>query len=216
MATLESNATAVPTQVNERDAREAERLDRLEASVKALLALAQKNEASLRDVRSRIDSAQADRSGSTVTTLLFVLLLLSLLAIVYLLTRMSRRQEHGGERWFDARPMPDTQFAPPQQTARSARAPLPEGGTAPMPRTAPVPLADRQPGEPAEPTRPMAQEGGVRDAGTGNAQVDVSLVEMSESTFDLLMQSGPTHNAQRQARATMPMMGGQKGSGECR
>ena len=33
---------------------------------------------------------------------------------------------------------------------------------------------------------------------------------MSESTFDLLMQSGPTHNAQRQARATMPMMGGQR------
>lgn len=209
VATLESNASAAPTQPIERDAREAERLDRLEASVKALLALAQRNEASLQDVRARIEAVQADRWSSTVTTVLFGLLLLSLLAIVYLLTRMSRRSERDAGRWFDARQqMSDPDSVPPQPTAGSApaslkeAAPMPESVAAPASRPSPLEQTERLPGEP---TLPIGQDGRVRAAGAGNAQVDVSLIEMSESTFGRLMQSGAAHGTVIQVRETVPM-----------
>ncbi len=202
VATLESNAAAAPAQVSERDAREAERLDRLEASVKSLLALAEKNEASVRDVRSRIEQAQADRWGNTVTTLLFGLLLLSLLAIVYLLFRMRRPQEPDGGRWFDARQAPDP-VARPAQSSLSEAAMAPVSSPAPLPTPTSLQPADRLP---IEPTEPAVQRSGVRNDRAGNAQVDVSLVEMSESTFDRLMQSGAAHDAVRQTRETVPLM----------
>ncbi|MCZ4315710.1 hypothetical protein O4H66_20090 [Comamonadaceae bacterium G21597-S1] len=221
VATLESNATASPAQVSEREAREAERLERLEASVNALLALAQKNEASLLDVRSRLEKAQADRVSNTVIYALVGMLLLSLLAIAYLLARINRGPEASGSRWFDADARtsdPDSiPPAPPVRAMPGVQAPAAEpdaprdSGAAPLSGT--VAQTDRQPIEPTRPTQPaqptqaLPRDGvvGGAAAGSGNAQVDVSLVEMSESTFDRLMQSGAAHNAIRRSHETVPM-----------
>lgn len=221
VATLESNATASPAQVSEREAREAERLERLEASVNALLALAQKNEASLLDVRSRLEKAQADRVSNTVIYALVGMLLLSLLAIAYLLARINRGPEASGSRWFDADARtsdPDSiPPAPPVRAMPGVQAPAAEpdaprdSGAAALSGT--VAQTDRQPIEPTRPTQPaqptqaLPRDGvvGGAAAGSGNAQVDVSLVEMSESTFDRLMQSGAAHNAIRRSHETVPM-----------
>ena len=221
VATLESNATASPSQVDEREAREAERLERLEASVNALLALAQKNEASLLDVRSRLEKAQADRVGNTVIYALVGMLLLSLLAIAYLLARINRGPEVSGSRWFDADASasePDSAPpAPPVRAMPGVQAPAAEPAapmdSGPAALSGSVAQTDRQPIEPTQSIQPAqrtqaAPHDGVvagAVAGTGNAQVDVSLVEMSESTFDRLMQSGAAHNAIRRSHETVPM-----------
>lgn len=217
VATLESNASAAPAQLSERDAREVERLDRLEASVKALLALAEKNEASLLDVRNRLEKAQADRVSNTVIYALVGMLLLSLLAIAYLLARINRGPESTGSRWFDAEVRssdPDSlPPAPPVRSMPGALAPTAESAVVSSGAAATaasgaatlstiVPQTDRLP---IAPTQPMPQDGAVPGSGVGNAQVDVSLVEMSESTFDRLMQSGAAHNAIRRSHETVPM-----------
>lgn len=208
VATLESNATtAAPGEVSGREVREAQRLDRLEASLKALLLLAEKNEASLMDVRSRLEKAQADRFGNTVIYFLFGLLLLCVLAIAYLLTRMSRRPLNSGERWFDARQPSNPASVPPQpHTGAVARGLTTGSAPAPLSEPAPIPQVDRLP---MEPTQPSPHGSGMRDAGTSQAQIDVSLVEMSESTFDRLMQSGTVHTAVRPPRDTVPLVSAQ-------
>ncbi len=213
VATLESNAAATPAQINEREARENERLERLEASVNALLALAEKNEASLLDVRNRLEKAQADRVSNTVIYALVGMLLLSLLAIAYLLARINRGPEVSGSRWFDADARssePDSvPPAAPTRAMPSVQAPAVQPPVAPASGHAAVsPSAVAQTDRlPIEPTQPMPQDGVVSGAvaGTGNAQVDVSLVEMSESTFDRLMQSGAAHTAIRRSHETVPM-----------
>lgn len=209
VATLESNSTTVaPAQVSEREAREAQRLDRLEASVKALLVLAEKNEASLLDMRSRLEKAQTDRFGNNAIYVLFSLLLLCLLAFAYLLTRMSRRPEDSGGRWFDARQPSNPVSVPPQPQAGSVPAGLTTVGVpssppapGPLSQPAPIPQTDRLP---MVPTQPMPRDSGMRDVGTSLAQVDVSLVEMSASTFDRLMQSGTAPTTIRAPRDTVP------------
>lgn len=218
VATLESQAqTAAPT--SERDALEVQRLERLEASVKALLVLAEKNEASLLDLRARLEQAQAGRFSNTVIYALFGMLLLSLLAIAYLLARINRGQESGGARWFDAAAgsaAPDS-VPPAAPAARPGPAALQPAGTG----TVPKPAADSAPAAlaagathqatdrlPIEPTRPMQHGGMAPPPVADNAQVDVSLVEMSASTFDRLMQSGSVHSAVRRAQETVPMAPG--------
>lgn len=223
VATLESSAATSPAQPGEREARDAERLDRLEASIKNLLVLAAKNEASLRDVRQQIEAGQSDRWNNALVTVLLGLLLLSLLAIVYLLTRMSRRQEDDGGRWFDARRQAERDAEPaapakaaPVSPARPAPvSPSRPGALAPSAaadsQPAPIARGDHRSGQPSdrppsEPTRPLEQVARVPEAGLRSSQVDVSLVEMSESTFDRLMQSGAAHNAVRPSRDTVPMV----------
>jgi len=218
VATLESNATTnvAPAQVNEREAREAERLDRLEASVKALLVLAEKNEASLLDVRSRLEKAQADRVSSTVIYWLLGLLLLSLAVIAYLLARINRGSEALGSRWFEVAPgASESDAVPPAPVAGSKSGALQEmdfarvsSSPAPLVATAPAPLPTDQPQTdqlPLEPTGNVSRDHLVQGPGGSNSQVDVSLVEMSESTFDRLMQSGAVHSAIRRSQETVPL-----------
>ena len=218
VATLESNATTnvAPAQVNEREAREAERLDRLEASVKALLVLAEKNEASLLDVRSRLEKAQADRVSSTVIYWLLGLLLLSLAVIAYLLARINRGSEALGSRWFEVAPgASESDAVPPAPVAGSKSGALQEmdfarvsSSPAPLVATAPAPLPTDQPQTdqlPLEPTGNVSRDHLVQGPGASNSQVDVSLVEMSESTFDRLMQSGAVHSAVRRSQETVPL-----------
>jgi hypothetical protein len=168
-------------------------------------------------VRNRLEKAQTDRFSNTVIYALFAMLLLSLLAIAYLLARINRGPEVSGSRWFDAAPgaaYPDS--TPPMPAARSVPGALQDAGSATAPSPAPLvdsgpaPLAVSQPQTdrlPIEPTQPMPHDGVIPGAATANAnaQVDVSLVEMSESTFDRLMQSGATHSAIRRTHDTGPM-----------
>lgn len=214
VATLETNANA-STQPSEREARELERLDRLDASLKALLALAEKNEASLLDVRNRLEKSQTDRFGNAVVYGLLGLLLLSLLAIAYLLARINRGPATSGSRWFDAvSGSSDPDFVPPVPAARPLSGAMVDARSASS-----APLATSAYSDPGarstdpsrtdlptiDPTQPMPQAGMVPDAGGAPAQVDVSLVEMSESTFDRLMQSGSVHSAVRRVHETVPM-----------
>lgn len=207
VATLESSAPAAPTETSEREVRELQRLESLETSVKSLLALAQKNEASLRDIRARLQQAQPDRFSNPAIYSLLGLLLLALLAIAYLLTRVNRRPEEPDSLWLSsaqeadagpfAAPVARNDIAAPPDSALSALStPAPLSRPAPMQRTDRIPI---------EPTQPMPHDIGTRGAGAASARVDVTLVEMSESTFDRLMQSSATHNAVRQARDTVPM-----------
>jgi len=207
VATLESNTTATPAQLSEREVRDSERLERLEVSVKALLALAEKNEASLLDVRSRLARAQEGSFTSTVVYALFALLLLCLLAIAYLLTRVSRRPEVVNSRWFDAEPEPGRSNAPAfaaaaMPDAQDDGASATVATLAPESQTAAPRPADRAP---QEPSRPMASDAGVRADASPAGPVDVSLVEMSASTFDRLMQSSGAHSAIRHSHDTAPM-----------
>jgi len=219
VATLESNATtsAAPAQFSERDAREVERLDRLEASVKALLVLAEKNEASLLDVRNRLETAQAERVSSMVIYALLGLLLLSLAVIAYLLARINRGPQASGSRWFEVAPQSSESGARPPASAAgsnsgalrqvgsvgaSSSSPAPLAASAPTPFDTGLPQTDQLP---IEPTRQLPRDGLVPGSGVSNAQVDVSLVEMSESTFDRLMQSGSAQTAVRRSQETVPV-----------
>lgn len=215
VATLESNANT-PARVSEREALEIQRLDRLDASVKALLALAERNEASLLDVRNRLEKAQTDRFSNTVIYALFGMLLLCLLAIAYMLARINRGPETTGSRWFDAGPgsSDPVSVPPPVPAARSMPGRLQDaqGSTVAMtPRSVAADPIASTPGQlqtdrlPVDPTQPMRADGMMPASGAGSAQVDVSLVEMSESTFDRLMQSGSAHSAVRRAHETVPM-----------
>lgn len=215
VSTLESSAST-SAQLSEREAREVERLDRLDASVKALLALAERNEASLLDVRNRLEKAQADRFSNAVIYALFGMLLLSLLAIAYLLARINRGPETAGSRWFDAAPgssEPDS-LPPPVPATRSMPGALrgvpgtSEASPALSRVSAPAALSpDQRPLDslPIEPTQPMPEAATVPGSTASQAQVDVSLVEMSASTFDRLMQSGSSHSAVRRVHETVPI-----------
>jgi hypothetical protein len=207
---------------------EVQRLERLEASVKSLLVLAEKNEASLLDLRARLEQAQAGRFSNAVIYALLGMLLLSLIVIAYLLARTNRGPEQGGARWFDAGDgSAAPQSVPPAPAPTPAPAPAVAASSTPVAlhpagaRAAAVPMADSGPAAsaasqvsqatdrlPIEPTRPMPHGGIAPPAGGDNAQVDVSLVEMSESTFDRLMQSGTVHSAVRRAHETVPMAAG--------
>lgn len=205
VSTLESNSTAAPALLSEREIRDAERLERLEASVNSLLALAEKNEASLRDVRTRMARVQTARFSSTLVYALIGLLLLCLLAIGYLLTRVRQRQEVAHSRWFDGAPEPGRPNAPTAVETPGAQlnsGAANKAGATPASEPAPLESSDRTP---LVPTPPMPHDVSVRAGAAAGGPVDVSLVEMSTSTFDRLMQSSGSHSAKRNARDTVPM-----------
>ncbi len=197
VATLESTTTGVQTQAA---ARDAQRLDSLEASIKTLVALAARNEASLLEIRSRLQQAQDDRYSNPVIYLLAALLLASLLAIAYLLTRR-QRQMAAGENWWD-------ESGQAEPAPRPVQPPQPDSGPAQLTSPAVLSQPDSLPSTPQRleelVTQPLIQRPAARSPATTGTQVDVSLVEMSESTFDLLMQSGAQHNAVRKAPVVAP------------
>ncbi len=214
VATLESVTANAPVEVAEREARDAQRLDSLEASVKTLVALAAKNEATLLDLRTRLERAQAERYNNPVVYLLRELLLASLLAIAYLLARSGRRAHQApAGNWWDGSAA--GQAAMPSGASAAAAAPAmmaqtPDRGldsglsaiSEPSPLSPDVAVARPDMAEAAPQTLPMTQGMAMRQAGAASAStpVDVSLVEMSESTFDRLMQSGSAHSAVRKPR----------------
>ncbi|MEP6968927.1 MAG: hypothetical protein ABJA49_00710 [Betaproteobacteria bacterium] len=205
VATLETVNANAPVEAAAREARDAQRLDDLEAGVKSLVALAAKNEASLLELRSRLERAQAERYSNPVVYLLLALLLASLMAIAYLMSRSSRRAHaESDDKWWDGSGGPQATMA--QAVARveeSAPGRVPDSGLSAISEPSPLsqPVGLTQPERTSiQQTQPMTQGLRMRHAGAIPAQVDVSLVEMSESTFDRLMQSGTAHSAVRKPR----------------
>ena len=80
VATLESSAAEAPSGLAAREALEAQRLQSLENSVKNLLALAAKNEASLLEVRTQLQRAESERYRNPLVVGLIALLLACLAA----------------------------------------------------------------------------------------------------------------------------------------
>ncbi|HQX58116.1 MAG TPA: hypothetical protein PLT77_03225 [Burkholderiaceae bacterium] len=209
VATLESVSASAPVETAAREARDAQRLDSLEANVKSLVALAAKNEASLIELRVRLERAQAERYNNPVVYLLLALLLASLLAIAYLLLRSGRRaRQDPPDNWWDGSAGRQASGARASAAvglpaAESAGYREPDSGLSaisePSPLSQPVGLPPSG-ATSVQQTQPMTQGLPLRHAGAMPAQVDVSLVEMSESTFDRLMQSGTAHSAVRKSR----------------
>ncbi len=205
VATLESVSVNLPADAAAREARDVQRLDSLENSVKTLVALAAKNEATLLDLRSRLERAQAERYNNPVVYLLLALLLASLFAIAYLLSHSGRRaRQSPADNWWDASGESQAAAAAvavpamvqePEREPDSDLSALSE--PSPLSRPIDLPKPERTA---AAATQPMTQGMAIRHAGAMSAQVDVSLVEMSESGFDRLMQSGSAHSAVRKPR----------------
>ena len=196
VTTLESSTASAPAELAARDARDAQRLQSLEASVRSLLTVATRNEASLLDMKARLQQAESERYQNSLVYGLVILLLLCLAGIAFLLTRRDRQSlDRGGNWWSGSASAP-----PAQESAQTVPVMARSSGFSPM--SAPTPLVRQEPPLPEhEPPRPQTPQVAPRSMQAPITQVDGSLVEMSESTFDRLMQSGTTHNAVRKPRS---------------
>lgn len=168
---------------------DASKVQTLEADVKALLALAAKNEASLIDLKARLQQAEAERMPKEVVYGLIALVLVGLAAWGL----WSRRQRHSSA-W----------------SGFQARAESPDSGPVPLPvpvakpESAPGPVDDSVVSKAAR----LQALSAMLDRNGPPSEVDVSLIEMSESNFDTLMKSGTPQNAIRvpsPARAARPV-----------
>lgn len=195
VATLESSAAEAPSGLAAREALEAQRLQSLENSVKTLLALAAKNEASLLEVRTQLQRAESERYRNPLVVGLIALLLACLAGIAFLLSRRDEsRRRRSGNWWGGSPSVPPT--AVPAETAPAFG--RPSGFT---PVSAPSPLATP---DSLRDIREQTQRAGPRSVPAPITQVDVNLVEMSESSFDSLMQSGASHSAIRKPLSAEP------------
>ncbi len=161
-------------------AREAQRVQTLEESVKTLVALAAKNEASMLQMRAQLQKAESERVSMGWLYGLGALLLACLGAMGWLWSR--QRQ---GAAAMAAASDKDEWWSGSKSAALAAGGPVSaraaldqDGGTEP-PSTQP----------------PRRAQPALRD--DAESEMDVSLVEMSESNFDNLMQSGQAHSALR-------------------
>lgn len=120
--TLESSATAIPPEDRVRDAQ---RVEQLQSDIKSLLELASKNEATLSQMRERLEKAEAERNSSTLVYALVALLLACLAAIALL---WNRRQSgptappgwSNSQQDEDDAPAPEGHHAPSTATAALA------------------------------------------------------------------------------------------------
>lgn len=158
-----------------------QRIQTLEGSVKALLAAAAKSEASLVDLKTRLQKAESERFSGPVVYGLIVLLLACLGALALLWSRQRHLPTQGGE-WWSGSIMPSNAELTP------APEPLPE------------PLTDvrkhDETGSSHPPDTAVASESAPDS--TSSSAVDVDLVDMSDSFFDNLVQAGPAQGTSRQ------------------
>ena len=169
---------------------DAQKVQTLEADVKALLALAAKNEASLTDLKARLQKAEAERLPNEVVYGLIALALAALVAW----RLWNRRQRHAGS-WSSVLARPE----------------LPESGPMPMPMptsvASPAPAPSQVDDSGVSKAARLQALSAMLDRNGPPSEVDVSLIEMSESNFDNLMKSGTPQNAIRvpsPARAARP------------
>ena len=192
VANLETSTAGTPGEVAAREAREAQRIAAMEANLKSLVALAAKNESSLADLKTRLQQAEAERYRNPLVVGLLALLLAGLALLVLLFMRGNRRQSGpGGGNWWSGAVNAQRTEVPPETRPPSVH----RSGFAPMSAPGPLATADGQ----TEQTQ-QAQRSGPQSIPVPIMQADVSLVEMSESTFDRLMQSDTSHSAIRKPR----------------
>ena len=181
VTTLEASASTPAPDA----AREAKRVETLEESVKTLVALAARNEAGMLEMRTRLQKAEAER-GVPMAWLygLGALSLASLAGVAYLLTR-KRSAGDRAERddWWS-----------PSKSAPTSVAQDRSAVTSPPSRPASL-QHETSPTVAVTPARNAATRAVPQD--NPESEMDVSLVEMSESNFDNLMRSGQAHGALR-------------------
>jgi hypothetical protein len=173
-----------------------QKMQALEADVKFLRALSVKTDASLVALNTRLQQAEAERfPGGWVYAL--IALVLACLTAVALLWQRQRRASGGGDDWWSAAGVAPV-AVPPQ----------------PEPGPSPGPVATQQAPEevPATKKTSAAPMSGLQvDAGP-SSELGISLMEMSESAFDDLMQSGTADAAKRKpALAPVPVRTHQTG-----
>ena len=189
VASLESSPSSPVTDSTPDAVRDAQRMQSLEDSVKALVALAAKNEASLQDMRVRVQAAEAARAERVPVQWLYglvALVLACLAAMFYLWSRLSGSQSPASAKddWWRG-----VRNAPPAAAVGAAAEPA--AAPAVKERVASVPAALQA--SSAE-SRYSSLTGLEDDPAS---ELDVSLVEMTESNFDQLMKSGKSHSAVR-------------------
>lgn len=168
------------------------KIQTLESDVKALLALAAKNEASLLDLRTRLQAAESERLPNWMVYALGALVLACLAAITVLLRRQRRDLSSDNDRWSAS-----VAAALPSNMPESA------AGSAVGRITMPDMLDSKPPVAAARPL-PVTPAPNFGQGESPVTQVDVSLLEMSESSFDSLMQSGMAHSAIRKPQSPPP------------
>jgi pilus assembly protein FimV len=189
VASLESSSSIPAAEIQ----REVQKLETLEGSVKALLALAAKNEASMMEMKLRLQKAESDRMPAEWVYGLVALLIACLGGLIFMWTRLRQGAAALGrnEWWGDERGSPAVAGHKAAQNA-SQFSSVDPSAPAPVGASTPAALARRKTtgaGELEDPT----------------SEMDVSLVEMSESNFDKLMQSGQAHTALRRGPLPSPV-----------
>ena len=159
--------------------RNMQKVQTLEGDVKALLVLAAKNEASLVDLKARLQKAESERFPGGLIYGLIAMVLACLAALAFLWTR--RRRVHvDGDDWWSGTIATSTS-APPET----------------VPEHSPEPVAahkELDEGLVSKKAHPAVMPGLSHGSGS-SSELGVSLMEMSDSIFDDLMQSGVEDNA---------------------
>jgi len=176
VANLDSYMTFAPTE----DAlRSVQKIQALEGDVTALRALDEKNEASLVDLKARLQKAEAQRFPDGLIYALIVLVLACLTAVVFLWSRQRRLQAGGNDWWSGSIAAPAS--IPPE----------------PEPPAGPVTARGELDGALAsEKTRTTVLPRSSNDSGL-STDFAVSVKEMSHTNFDDFMQSGAAHSSNR-------------------
>lgn len=177
--------------------RDALKIQTLESDVKALLALAAKNEASLLDLRTRLQAAESERLPNWMAYALGALVLACLAVIALLLRRQRQVLPDENSHWSAS-----VAAVPPGSGAATDASAIPAPGRVTMPGA----LDPQQPLTTVRPPVVAPVYGAVGPVDGPVTQVDVSLLEMSESGFDNLMQSGVAHSAIRKPSAPKPVV----------
>ncbi len=199
VSNLESSASTPASDGTRDGLRDAQRMQSLEDSVKTLVALAAKNEASLQDMRLKVQAAQADRVPVQWLYGLVALVLACLAAMAYMWSRLSAVLPSGAGKddwWRAGRNAPPAAAVGGAAMAQEAASEVRASGAGKL-VSKPVAL-QASGGEAQVESRVESRYSsltGLEDA--PSSELDVSLVEMTESNFDQLMKSGKSHSAIR-------------------
>lgn len=162
--------------------KDAMRFQSLEGDVKALLALAAKNEASLADMRTRLQKAESERFANWLVYALIAAVLLCLAAVWSLWNRQKAIRAANGDWWRGG-----AEVTPEKTNAVPAPAPEPEAPVVPETTAATLSVFDRNVHSAGAAAFPPPSK-----VHAPVSTVDLHLSEVSASTFDTLLQSGPS------------------------
>ena len=179
VTTLESAKVTASTSVPSEDVvKDTMRFQSLESDVKALLALAAKNETNLMEMQLRLQKAESERFANWLVYALAAAVLLCLSAVLVLWSRQKKVQAGKGDWWRGGDAATErVNISPPQQVAVTP--------VAPEATAAKLDIFDRAAravGAAGAPPPPREH--------APVSTVDLHLSEVSASTFDTLLQSG--------------------------